>query len=657
MDHCDLVSQNWLSGFIEMNQLPLFSNSNISSNLFDIPQVGAWADRFGEDLKISAQKNKISIKTLSLFSGAGGLDIGFHDAGFEITHMVELEEAFASSLSANTGTGKYFGSKGEVHCTDISNFDAKEINVDFIIGGPPCQSFSAAGARASGVAGTNDARGKLFQEYVRILNETKPKGFLFENVYRILGANKGEDWKKIVTAFSEVGYSLKFKILDAADYGVAQHRERLILVGIRDDLANDISYKFPAPTHGPDSIHQTPHFGASLAISTLNQPVLEHGLSGRYGHLLNDIPPGLNYSFYTEKMGHPNPVFAWRSKFSDFLYKADPEAPVRTIKAQGGQYTGPFHWDNRTFTIKELKRLQSFPDAYEICGTRQKIIHQIGNSVPPQFSRILAVSVLEKIFGFKSQYKFSYLNDGDELSFRKRNRKKTDEYSRKASKSIEKVANKEVNLFMFNQTYRAKLGEKFKYTKDDMGEFQVISELRDGIWKINVSRGDDTNLVRPLELKIRSRTEWSLPCTDILLSSSNGWLQDFLAMWKSLDHLLIATKSKADLTQLFGYYQYRTAAIIEKISLNFENLEKTVFDLIKAILFSDICGNPIHISELAKLIEADEEETFTALRVLKRFGYEIRSHNTNQSLEKNEVLVPYQFPTLTEKSVQLMKEI
>ncbi len=92
------------------------------------------------------------------------------------------------------------------------------------------------------------------------------------------------------------------------------------------------------------------------------------GIGGRYGSLLDSIPPGLNYSFCTEEMGHPNPIFAWRSKFSDFLYKADPNMPVRTIKASGGAYTGPFHWDNRFFTYPEYKRLQTFPDDYEISG-------------------------------------------------------------------------------------------------------------------------------------------------------------------------------------------------------------------------------------------------------------------------------------------------
>ena len=87
-------------------------------------------------------------------------------------------------------------------------------------------------------------------------------------------------------------------------------------------------------------------------------------------------------------MGHPNPIFAWRSKFSDFLYKADPTTPIRTLKASGGQYTGPFHWCNRRFTITELKRLQTFPDDYEFVGNYAIGQKQIGNSVPPQFAII-----------------------------------------------------------------------------------------------------------------------------------------------------------------------------------------------------------------------------------------------------------------------------
>lgn len=134
----------------------------------------------------------------------------------------------------------------------------------------------------------------------------------------------------------------------------------MIIVGTRDG-----GFRFPRPTHGPDSPGGRPNYPAGVAVAGAEvEPGAATGLNGRYGHLLAEVPPGRNYSFFNEQMGHPRPVFAWRSKFSDFLYKADPAAPVRTIKAQGGQSTGAFHWGNRPFSVGEFKRLHTFPDTY-----------------------------------------------------------------------------------------------------------------------------------------------------------------------------------------------------------------------------------------------------------------------------------------------------
>ena len=237
--------------------------------------------------------------------------------------------------------------------------------------------------------------------------------------------------------FWQAGYKIFHRILDTADYGVPQHRERLIIVGLRKDIANNKMFLFPAPTHGPDALNGSPHYSSAKALSEIkNELPKKTGLNGRYGHLLNDIQPGLNYSFFTEKMGHPSPIFAWRSKFSDFLYKADPEKPVRTIKAQGGQYTGPFHWNNRPFSIKELKRLQTFPDNYKILGGRSVAIHQIGNSVPPQFARILALAIIEQVFEYPTSISLDYLSSKQNLTFRKRKRELTYHYKKIARQAI-----------------------------------------------------------------------------------------------------------------------------------------------------------------------------------------------------------------------------
>lgn len=349
--------------------------------------------------------------------------------------MVELEAKYIKTLEVNSQPAKYL-EYSEPLCINIQEyFPSPELEIDFIIGGSPCQTFSAAGRRASGVSGTNDSRGRLFSEYVRILKKLQPKGFLFENVYGIIGAENGKAWQKIKIAFQEAGYTIYHRILDAADYGVPQHRERLFIVGLKKG-----NYLFPAPTHGPDSVNKEPFYTALAAIKDINVSDKELGIKGKYGYLLKDIPPGLNYSFYTEKMGHPQPIFSWRSKFSDFLYKADPEMPVRTIKAQGGQYTGPFSWENRRFSIAELKRLQTFPDVYEIVGNRSVCIEQIGNSVPPRLGRILALSILEQVMGVKLPFSMQYLSPTQKLGFRQRKRQLTKRYAEKAQEALAQLS-------------------------------------------------------------------------------------------------------------------------------------------------------------------------------------------------------------------------
>ena len=392
--------------------------------------IPGWPDKFGKALTLYLNNHNCpKIRTLSLFSGAGGLDIGFHDLGFDIIESVEIEQKFCNTLFLNSGEGKKF-STSKPNCIDIRDYVGDNLGqIDFIIGGPPCQTFSAAGRRQGGVLGTTDARGVLFREYVRLLEKLQPKGFLFENVYGIVGAQNGEPWREIKKSFSDVGYNLYYRIIDAADFGVPQHRERLIIVGLKEG-----EFKFPRPINGCDSANNNPFYSAGCAISglALTEEEKKVGISGRFGKLINDIPPGLNYSFYTKEMGHTNPIFAWRSKFSDFMYKADPDVPVRTIKAQGGQYTGPLHWDTRYFALSEFKRLQTFPDDYIISGVKQVAVHQIGNSVPPQLARMMALAIRIQVFGTQFPFNLEFIPDYVELSFRKNKRDLTKSYQSKA---------------------------------------------------------------------------------------------------------------------------------------------------------------------------------------------------------------------------------
>lgn len=606
--------------------------------------TSGWPDR----LAIAMQTQVVckGPKTLSLFSGAGGLDIGFHDAGFDIIEANELEPAFAKTLEKNASDGGYISGTNVV-CLDIRKYDPAFSNLDFIIGGPPCQTFSAAGARAAGVRGTNDDRGTLFAEYVRILKKLKPKGFLFENVYRIIGANRGKDWEKIVNAFSDVGYNLSYRILDTADFGVPQFRERLIIVGTRCDLG--IKYRFPRPTHGPDAYGRQEYYSASLATGNVSVKGAGKPLSGRHGHLLNDIPPGLNYSFYTEKLGHPNPIFGWRSKFSDYLYKADPSEPVRTIKAQGGQYTGPFHWDSRPFSVDELKRLQTFPDAYEIVGGRGKAIHQIGNSVPPQFARILALSIIDQLFPADFSTQIDYLEPGEKLSFRARKSARTKKYAQIATEATKHLVQRTDNSI--DSEYELVAGlDRYELRPDAQdARFQIKYTNERACWKYRVYE-DETGGVPLWVVKLSLSAKSRLP-REIFLEGYSASLDSLMCLWKALERDLNRWGIKDDITQLLGYYTWS-----EKVEISTElmsdHTRTPVWRLLKLITENILVGKVFETSVAADLLQIDDVEVIDCLRQLKTIGFEIRSKNTNPQMSRDEYLVPYPAPTLNNRSLQ-----
>lgn len=623
----------------------------------------AWTDDFGKSLRKSMmQQGHAPIKTLSLFSGGGGLDIAFHDAGFEIIQMVELEAKYIQTLKQNSLPGKWLEGCKPL-CIDIKDYIPESIKVDFIIGGPPCQTFSAAGRRAAGVSGTKDVRGTLFQEYVRILEILQPKGFLFENVYGITGANGGEAWQEIQAAFKKVGYKIYFRVLDAADYGVPQHRERLFIVGLKSD-----KYLFPYPTHGPDSLNQQPYYLAEEAVKDADIENIEVGIGGRFGHLLEFIPPGLNYSFYTKEMGYPNPIFSWRSKFSDFLYKADPKSPVRTIKAQGGQYTGPFSWENRKFSSFELKRLQTIPDDYEIVGNRQVCIEQIGNSVPPQLGRILALSILDQVIKLKLPFSISYLPENQKLCFRQRKRKLTEIYAQKAKAAIADLHKTGKRVSIDSSQYEQK-EQQIRYLSPD---FAWMKEAIPGTTKINISYELNNScwLIAASINELQSKEDqfiidvypscgydnWVLGTNLVKLCGKDLDMQVFTSLWKAFEEKLTEVTGKADLVQLCGYYQYN--AQINGV-MNFDpKLEINEFwRVVQCVIRCIGIATQLSAKELADKWGVKAEDIYSYLKSLRTMGYEVRNNKTNTQIPEGKYLIPYAFPTLNPKSVQLRKKI
>jgi DNA (cytosine-5)-methyltransferase 1 len=341
---------------------------------------------------------------ISLFSGAGGFDLGVENAGFQVAAAVEIDHDAADTMEKN-----FKGLHSPVLRSDIFNVRTKDIvraaglkgreRPDLLVGGPPCTPFSKSGFWLDWKRAGLDPDASLLQEYTRILAEAKPRAFILENVYALTYNNRASApaFARLLREIDEAGYRCTWKVLNAGDFGVPQLRPRLFVVGVpkRNRLP-----EMPESTHGGQwERRQTgtgglPHITAGEAFNGL-KTVPEPGetVRGKWGHLLAEIPPGENYLHYTHKRGHPDPIFEWRSRYWSFLLKLDPKRPSPTIQAQPGPNVGPFHWENRRLRVPELRRLFTFPDDFELVGRRLSVQAQIGNSVPP----LLAQRVTEQV--------------------------------------------------------------------------------------------------------------------------------------------------------------------------------------------------------------------------------------------------------------------
>lgn len=343
---------------------------------------------------------------ISLFSGAGGLDLGAEQAGYEVRAAVEWDRDAVATMEKN-----FNHLASPVIQRDILHVPTEEIlaaaglkegeRPDLLIGGPPCTPFSKSGFWLEWKREGRDPDASLLQEYTRVLKEARPHRFVLENVYALTYNNKASRpaYERLLREIDEAGYDCVPKVLNAADYGVPQARPRLFIIGVPKGMPLP---QHPAPTHGGSwerratGVADRPHVTAGEALNNLvTEPEPEEVVGGKYGHLLPDIPPGDNYLHYTEKRGHPNPEFRWRSKYWSFLLKLSPDKPAPTIQAQPGPYIGPFHWDNRRLRVPELKALFTFPQEFEFVGSRASIQAQLGNCVPP----LLAEKVIRALHG------------------------------------------------------------------------------------------------------------------------------------------------------------------------------------------------------------------------------------------------------------------
>ena len=354
---------------------------------------------------------------ISLFTGAGGLDIGFHAGGLATAVAVEMDDRCCVTLQANKRRGYDWevikAPIEEVSSTTLlSAAKLRPGEADALIGGPPCQPFSKSGYWSRGDSGRlNDPRANTLAEFIRVLRDTRPKAFLLENVTGLAYTGKEEglrfvlDEIKQINAATGTRYKVSARVLNAAWYGVPQTRERIILVGSRDGR----DFRFPDPQfydsdeNGTDLLPgQEPYRTAWDALGDLGHPAdfADTYMRGRWADLLPSIPEGSNYLHHTNR-GDGVAIFGWRRRYWSFLLKLSKKRPSWTLTAQPGPAIGPFHWENRRLSRDELKRLQTFPDNYAVTGTLAEVQRQIGNAVPSALAEVLALEIRRQLLGHR----------------------------------------------------------------------------------------------------------------------------------------------------------------------------------------------------------------------------------------------------------------
>jgi DNA (cytosine-5)-methyltransferase 1 len=301
------------------------------------------------------------MRVASLFSGAGGLDLGFKSAGHKIVWANDFDSDSCITYRNNVGD--------HIFCGDIASFNPNDLpDFDILIGGFPCQGFSRANVNKK----VGDDRNNLYLHVIRFLKAKKPKYFCLENVRGILTLNKGSDFEEIQAALIELGYTVKFKVLNAADFGVPQSRVRVIIIGIRCDLTNEFNFEYPEPTHSRNGDGSKEKW---VSISSVLEGI---GEPEDATNLVNHICS--NYKVTNRDFtGHR---------------KTDPEKPSPTILARGNGGGGvcaiPHPQNHRRLSVRESAIMQTFPMDFEFFGSLSSMYRQVGNAVPVKLAEKIA---------------------------------------------------------------------------------------------------------------------------------------------------------------------------------------------------------------------------------------------------------------------------
>jgi DNA (cytosine-5)-methyltransferase 1 len=364
------------------------------------------------------------LPVVSLFSGVGCLDVAVERCAepplvqdgtpgpYRVAVATDYEPKALDVLGLNfPDVATLAGDVTEISSRDL--MDAAGIRpgeAGLVVGGPPCTPFSKSGFWIADKVKSRDPDASLLDEYVRIVREVQPEAFVLENVQALTYRNHAGVFARLLQGLDSAGYSVGWRVLIAADYGVPQLRRRVFVIGRRDRGP----LRLPRATHSGWSerdrtvdVTKLPYVTCKEVLGDLLPGEAEAGevVEGRYADLAAEVPPGANYLWHTVRGGGRD-VWKWRSRYWTFLLRLDPDRPATTIQAQPGPWVGPFQWENvetpagpraRRLRVAEIRRLQTLPDEFQLQGDRRDTQRQLGNAVPVELGKAVVRSLAESL--------------------------------------------------------------------------------------------------------------------------------------------------------------------------------------------------------------------------------------------------------------------
>ena len=400
----EIMSQNGIETFTELadklgitkNQLSVMLSvkyNPLKTRVSDLCDVLNVTPDQVLDFEPANKSNVVQVESgditaIELFAGAGGLALGLEEAGIKTLEYVEFDKSCCATLKKNRPDWN-------IICDDIHNVDFTEYRdkIDIVTGGFPCQAFSFAGKKL----GFEDTRGTLFHEFARCVKEVQPKIFMAENVRGLLYHDNGRTISVIIEVLESLGYHIQKQVLNACYYGVGQKRERIVLIGIRNDINTE--FEFPVAdekwTTLKDALKDCPE---SIGQS----------YSEKKRKVLDLVPPGGCWIDLPDEVARE---YMGKSYFSGggrrgMARRISWDEPCLTLTCSPSQkQTERCHPDEtRPFTVREYARIQSFPDNWEFCGGIGDQYKQIGNAVPVEMARRLGVQLVKVVNNIKDHY-------------------------------------------------------------------------------------------------------------------------------------------------------------------------------------------------------------------------------------------------------------